>query len=74
MEMITSMQNARIKRWAGYHNKKERDRDGRFLIEGEHLIEEALKESHTSLDEIDAIGVTYCGDCCYGSGRLYLYL
>lgn len=44
MEMITSMQNARIKRWAGYHNKKERDRDGRFLIEGEHLIEEALKE------------------------------
>lgn len=44
MEMITSMQNARIKRWAGYHNKKERDRDERFLIEGEHLIEEALKE------------------------------
>lgn len=44
MEVITSAQNARIKKWTGYHSKKERDKDGKFLIEGEHLIEEALKE------------------------------
>lgn len=41
MEMITSLQNAKVKRWMSYHKKKDRDRDGRFLVEGEHLIKEA---------------------------------
>ncbi|MGM9940879.1 MAG: TrmH family RNA methyltransferase [Bulleidia sp.] len=41
MEMITSLQNAKVKRWTSYHKKKDRDKDGRFLVEGEHLIQEA---------------------------------
>ena len=43
MEEINSLQNARIKKWALLHKKKYRDESGLFLIEGEHLIEEALK-------------------------------
>ncbi len=43
MEKITSLQNAKVKGWTALHQKKERDRTGRFLIEGEHLIQEALK-------------------------------
>ena len=43
MEKITSLQNAKIKKWALLKQKKERDKTGLFLIEGEHLIEEALK-------------------------------
>ena len=43
MEIITSLQNSKVKRWASYHKKKDRDRDGRFLIEGDHLIEEARR-------------------------------
>ena len=43
MEMITSLQNAKVKRWASYQKKKDRDKDGRFLVEGEHLIEEAAR-------------------------------
>lgn len=44
MEKIESLQNARVKRWCKLHSKKGRDESNRFLIEGEHLIEEALKE------------------------------
>lgn len=43
MEPIASIQNARIKAWKKLHKKKERDRSGLFLVEGMHLVEEALK-------------------------------
>lgn len=43
MERIDSTSNSRIKEWAKLNQKKERDRTGRFLAEGEHLIEEALR-------------------------------
>ncbi|GGG23815.1 TrmH family RNA methyltransferase [Paenibacillus abyssi] len=39
---ITSAQNARVKEWAGLLEKKHRDRRGRFLIEGVHLVQEAV--------------------------------
>ncbi len=42
MEKITSLQNAKIKKWTALHKKKERDKAGLFLVEGEHLISEAL--------------------------------
>lgn len=42
MENIVSLQNAKIKKWASLHKKKERDESGLFLVEGEHLIGEAL--------------------------------
>jgi TrmH family RNA methyltransferase len=42
MENIVSLQNAKIKKWTSLHKKKERDESGLFLVEGEHLIGEAL--------------------------------
>lgn len=44
MEKITSLQNKKVKEWCLLHKKKYRDETRQFLIEGEHLIEEALKE------------------------------
>lgn len=39
---ITSTSNVKVKEWLKYHQKKYRDKDSRFLVEGEHLIKEAL--------------------------------
>lgn len=43
-QLITSIQNDRVKGWAALLEKKHRDRSGLFIIEGIHLIMEALKE------------------------------
>ncbi len=43
MEIITSLQNAKVKQWVRYQMKKHRDQDGVFLAEGEHLVSEAQK-------------------------------
>lgn len=40
---INSSANERVKQWAKLHLKKVRDEMKLFLVEGEHLIEEALK-------------------------------
>lgn len=40
---INSPTNERIKNWAKLQQKKYRDQSGQFLIEGEHLIGEALQ-------------------------------
>lgn len=40
---IESTQNPRVKQWKKLQTKKERNKTGLFLIEGIHLIEEALK-------------------------------
>ncbi|MFS0723495.1 TrmH family RNA methyltransferase [Paenibacillus sp. 1P07SE] len=39
---ITSVQNTRVKGWAALLEKKHRDRTGCFLVEGVHLVQEAL--------------------------------
>lgn len=41
--MITSRQNDQVKQWIKLKKKKERQKTQTFLIEGFHLIEEALK-------------------------------
>lgn len=41
MEIITSLQNSKVKQWVRYQLKKHRDEDGLFLAEGEHLVKEA---------------------------------
>ncbi|MCI5773421.1 MAG: RNA methyltransferase [Erysipelotrichaceae bacterium] len=41
--LITSLTNAKVKQWHKYQQKKYRNQDQRFLIEGLHLIEEAHK-------------------------------
>ena len=44
MKYIESVKNPAVKAWKKLITKKERDRSGRFLLEGYHLVEEALKE------------------------------
>ncbi|MEK8132128.1 RNA methyltransferase [Paenibacillus filicis] len=41
-EVISSAQNPRVKQWAELQSRKGRDKSGRFIIEGLHLVEEAL--------------------------------
>ncbi|MHA0858159.1 TrmH family RNA methyltransferase [Paenibacillus sp. CMAA1364] len=40
---ITSVNNVRVKEWAQLLEKKHRDRDHKYIVEGVHLVEEALK-------------------------------
>lgn len=41
--IISSLQNEKVKQWASLLDKKNRDRTGQFLIEGVHLVLEALQ-------------------------------
>ncbi|MGF7046219.1 TrmH family RNA methyltransferase [Paenibacillus sp. DS2015] len=41
--VITSPHNARVKEWAQLLEKKHRDKTNKYLIEGAHLVHEALK-------------------------------
>jgi len=41
--LISSLQNEKVKQWASLLDKKYRDRSGQFLIEGVHVVLEALK-------------------------------
>ncbi|MDO3410970.1 RNA methyltransferase [Saccharibacillus sp. CPCC 101409] len=43
MPHIESTANARVKEWAGLLEKKQRDRRGKFIVEGIHLVQEALR-------------------------------
>lgn len=43
MEIIQSVKNPRVKEWKKLLTKKGRDKSSTYIIEGEHLIEEALK-------------------------------
>lgn len=43
LKRIESAKNQKVKDWKKLHTKKERTKTNTFLIEGEHLVEEALK-------------------------------
>lgn len=43
MKRIESNKNPQIKQWKKLHTKKERDKSRTFMIEGFHLVEEAMK-------------------------------
>ncbi|QFT90126.1 Putative TrmH family tRNA/rRNA methyltransferase [Bacillus sp. THAF10] len=43
MKHIESVKNNKVKQWKKLHKKKEREKSGTFIIEGFHLVEEALK-------------------------------
>jgi len=57
MEKIVSLQNGKVKKWAKLHTKKGRDEAGLFLVEGEHLISEALTAEAVEviLTDLDAV-------------------
>ncbi|MGF9914625.1 RNA methyltransferase [Paenibacillus ehimensis] len=41
--ILSSVQNPRVKQWTELLSRKGRDKQGRFLIEGVHLVQEALR-------------------------------
>lgn len=43
--IISSRENKKVKQWVKYHHKKFRDKDNKFLVEGEHLVEEAIQSN-----------------------------
>ncbi len=43
LKRIDSVKNPQVKGWKKLHTKKERDKTGLFIVEGFHLVEEALK-------------------------------
>jgi RNA methyltransferase, TrmH family len=49
--LLTSVKNDKVKSWKKLHTRKEREKTGTFLIEGFHLIEEAIN-SKWEIDEI----------------------
>ena len=55
--MIESVNNEKIKQYAKLNEKKYRDKEHMFIVEGEHLVEEAFKNNLVieafSLDERD---------------------
>ncbi len=56
---IESLNNPRVKEWCKLKEKKYRDQEGLFLIEGEHLIQEAskkgiVKEILSTSEELEA--------------------
>ena len=50
MELILSTKNERVKNWKKLQSKKGRQKAGTYLIEGFHLIEEALKNHAVILE------------------------
>ena len=42
--MIESVNNEKIKRYSKLNEKKYRDKENMFIVEGEHLVEEALEK------------------------------
>lgn len=55
MEKITSLNNPKVKLWSKLKDKKERDKTNLFIVENEHLVNEAKKTNYLketiSLDE-----------------------
>jgi RNA methyltransferase, TrmH family len=64
---IHSVKNPQIKEWKKLLTKKERDRTGTFLIEGFHLVEEALKNNDVVLEIIVSEQATLPPTWNYGS-------
>jgi TrmH family RNA methyltransferase len=55
---ILSPQNARVKEWASLLEKKHRDQKQKYIVEGIHLVQEAIKNTSTVIEcvcyDIDA--------------------
>jgi RNA methyltransferase, TrmH family len=43
VKYVQSAKNPQVKQWKKLHTKKERERSGTYMVEGFHLVEEALK-------------------------------
>ena len=61
MELITSLDNQKVKKWCKLKNKKYRDESNLFLVEGDHLVLEAIK-SGNALEIIMENDISFSGD------------
>ncbi len=52
MKHIESVNNSKVKQWKKLLTKKERDKTESFLVEGFHLVEEAIKQGEQILEII----------------------
>jgi RNA methyltransferase, TrmH family len=52
LKHIQSINNPQVKQWKKLLTKKERDRSGTFLVEGFHLVEEALRQGEQIVEII----------------------
>ncbi|MEW9500627.1 TrmH family RNA methyltransferase [Jeotgalibacillus marinus] len=57
MNFLQSLQNPHVKEWKKLSTKKGRDQSGLFLVEGFHLVEEALKSPESVQEMIVREGV-----------------
>jgi TrmH family RNA methyltransferase len=58
VDRIESVKNQKVKQWRKLHTKKEREATGTYIIEGLHLVEEALKTKEIIKDLIVCEDVT----------------
>jgi RNA methyltransferase, TrmH family len=59
LKFIESVNNPKVKQWRKLLTKKERDKSESFIVEGFHLVEEALKQGEQILEIIvsDQVGL-----------------
>lgn len=67
LRTIQSVKNPQVKQWKKLLTKKERDKTGTFLVEGFHLVEEALKQKESVLELIVSEAVDLPPRLDYGS-------
>jgi RNA methyltransferase, TrmH family len=67
LKYIHSSKNPQVKQWKKLHTKKERENTGTFLVEGFHLVEEALKVEGLVLEIIASEDVEIPPRMNYGS-------
>lgn len=53
MKFIQSVQNDKVKEWKKLTAKKGREKAGQFIVEGFHLVEEALKKDYANVLIVD---------------------
>ncbi|EDN8706269.1 RNA methyltransferase [Listeria monocytogenes] len=58
MEQIQSVKNDRVKTWKKLQKRKGRDKTGTYLVEGFHLVEEALRQDGLVLELLVSSGVS----------------
>ena len=66
MEVITSPSNSKVKYWSSLLQKKYRDAEGVYLVEGEHLVLEAIRKNLVvEIIACEDYKINYLGDIYY---------
>lgn len=66
MEIISSLSNSKVKYWSSLLQKKYRDIEGVYLVEGEHLVLEAIRKNLVvEIIACEDYQVNYLGDIYY---------